>query len=150
MVSNLYLNDMLKHINQFKGTYSCNNIPNLTSMQNLFIVNLSKENCIGTHFISLYIFSIKSKWVIEYFDPLGNKCTNNFILKYMKRYSNNYSYSSFAIQSKISNRCGLFCMGYVIECSKYGGNIFTFVKKFNLRQSYVNDRKIDNFILKHI
>ena len=55
-LSNVYLNNLLTpYCKYFKGVFSCNTIPNFSKNQKFScIINLSKENEEGTHYVSIF------------------------------------------------------------------------------------------------
>jgi len=112
-VSNLYLNNFLSPICQsYGGCFSCNNIPTVCLDQEVsFIVNLSKEAEIGTHFVALII----KKNSVFYFDSYGHECTNQDILDYLQCLSRTIVYNNLKVQSDESKMCGFFCALIVIR-----------------------------------
>ena len=72
----------------FKGTFSIDKIPTYKDEKLSIIVNLSKENEEGTHFIGI----TSSKDTIIYFDSYGIEYINLTIEKYLKKYRKNTSF----------------------------------------------------------
>ena len=66
----------------FRGTFSIDKIPTFKDEKFSIIVNLSKENEKGTHFIGIS----SSKDTIIYFDSYGIEHINLTIEKYLKKY----------------------------------------------------------------
>lgn len=150
MTSNFFLNDLLLRNPEYVGTYSCNNIPIPRNSRNFMVINLSKVNTPGSHFVSMYIFRNKqNKWLIEYMDPLGAHCTNSDILFFMKNYCTHYKYLKFPIQPIFSVRCGLYCAGFVISRIMKKSSINKYANIFSNDLKH-NDEIIDKFILKNI
>jgi len=141
MVTNIYIDSVMREIRGFQGTFSSNNAPKLKNMQSA-ILNFSKYNEAGTHFIAIYNF--KNKCL--YFDPL---CINesfipNEIKKYLKKY-NNFLNISKKIQNNHSEFCGFFCMLFIISLSISKKYLFHILTKFK------NDsRKNDSFCIFHL
>ena len=72
-ISNIYIDSLMNKISRtFYGTFSIDNIPKINNDVFSVIVNLSKRNEKGTHFIA--VSSRKNK--IIYFDSLGNQNIN--------------------------------------------------------------------------
>ena len=69
MTSNICINKSLHCLIDFKGTFSCDNLPQIekSNTRKYFIVNLDKQTGAGTHFIFL---ELGSKHAL-YWDPLG-------------------------------------------------------------------------------
>jgi hypothetical protein len=56
-ISNVYIDTLMEKISSsFRGTFSIDNIPMFTEKSFSIIVNLSKENEKGTHFIGISLF----------------------------------------------------------------------------------------------
>ena len=86
-ISNIYIDDLMKKIScSFKGTFSIDKIPTYKDEKFSIIVNLSKENDEGTHFIGI----TSSKDTIIYFDSYGIEYINLTIEKYLKKYRKKY------------------------------------------------------------
>ena len=80
-ISNIYIDSLMNKISRtFYGTFSIDNIPEINNDVFSVIVNLSKRNEKGTHFIA--VSSRKNK--IIYFDSLGNQNINLTLKKYLK------------------------------------------------------------------
>lgn len=147
MTSNLFLNDLLLRLDFYMGTYSCNNIPDSTWEKNFLIINLSKVNTLGSHFICLYIYKNRNKWYVEYFDPLGGPCRNKYILHYISNYSKYYKMSTRPVQSMFSIRCGFFCATYVMYRGNALSSFSKFINLFDNVDLKKNDKFVDEFIL---
>jgi len=152
MVSNIFLNYCLNNLDNFIGTFSCDNIPPISKQQNLLIINLSKSDEIGTHFIALNIlkYSNSLKCKVQYMDPLGGYCKNMYIINYLKHYCKSYLYLEHPIQNILSQKCGFFCLAFVLECIGQKGSIVSFANKFNIRNLLHNDIILEKYILKVI
>ena len=56
-ISNVYIDKLMEKISRsFNGTFSIDNIPVFDDDVFSIIINLSKQNEIGTHFIAVYVF----------------------------------------------------------------------------------------------
>ena len=99
-ISNIYIDDLMKKIScSFKGTFSIDKIPTYKDEKFSIIVNLSKENEKGTHFIGI----MSSKDTIIYFDSYGIEHINLTIEKYLKKYRKKYfirmfNYNMFSVR----------------------------------------------------
>lgn len=107
MTTNVYLNDLLFPVcSNYGGCFSCDNIPEIEQNQHInYILNLSKVNEPGSHFVALII----KKDLVYYFDSFGQKCTNPQILSYMARLSRDITYNSIKVQDLDSKMCGYYC-----------------------------------------
>lgn len=104
MVSNVYIDDFLKEFENYKGTFSSNNIPFLNRNESV-ICNFSKTTEEGTHFILLF----KKKTSLFYFDPLKLGFIPEEIKSYFLNYENVVNISK-RIQNPLSQLCGFYCI----------------------------------------
>lgn len=147
VVTNFFINEQLKFLKHFRGTFSCDNLPDLiTNELNLFIVNLDVKSGPGTHFVLMEIKNSKC----FYFDSLGEKLLNENIRSYLLYSNVNQTVSkSKQIQSIDSVACGLFAMTIcTARCFNLKWNyILSFFSKTNLKRN-----ETDNIIklLKYI
>ncbi len=111
MVSNFYIDEVLRTFKNYKGTFSSNNIP-LLKKNNAVICNLSKAGEEGTHFI----FLINKKDILYYFDSLNLEFTTNDVASNFKYYSNIVNISK-QIQHHNSNFCGFYCILAFLACN---------------------------------
>ena len=82
-ISNLYIDGLMEKISDsFRGTFPIDKIPSFKDENFSIIVNLSRENEKGTHFIAIS----SSKNTIVYFDSYGVEHINLTIEKYLKKY----------------------------------------------------------------
>ena len=78
-ISNIYIDNLMKEISwSFQGTYSADNISMFLSENVSLIVNLSKKNEVGSHFVAIVIYRNK----ILCFDSFGILNTSDIIEKY--------------------------------------------------------------------
>ena len=122
-LTNRYIETVLEpYCKIFKGVFSCDTIPVFGKNSRFsVIVNLSRENQPGSHFISIYVNKTKA----YYFDSLGLPCINRDISKYLKQYSVTSNVNQF--QCLDSFFCGYYCMLFVILIER--GMSFTKFKK---------------------
>ena len=88
----------------FQGTYSIDNIPTIKNNDFSIIINLSKQNKKGSHFVA--IFNKQNR--IIYFDSLGSQNIHRTLQKYIKKYKKQVTYSNIQLQHIFSNHCGFF------------------------------------------
>ncbi len=147
MVSNIYLNTMASNMENYRGTFSCNNIPTVNKDKNLnlYIINLSEEGGIGSHFVALCVQKHNKRFKCVYFDSFGEHCTNKHILSFMGKINKTYCYNSMQIQHYLSEYCGFYSLGCVIEHQKKG-NLHNYIKHFNVTDLYLNDKIVITYI----
>ena len=95
---------MEKISRSFNGTFSIDNIPVFDDDVFSIIINLSKQNEIGTHFIAVYVLENK----IIYFDSFGNQLNNSSLKRYLKKYKKSIIFSNIQLQNLLSRHCGFF------------------------------------------
>ena len=112
-ISNVYIDHSMNKISSsFRGTFSIDNIPTFNDESFSLIVNLSKENEKGSHFIA--ISSSKNK--IVYFDSFGipNKILSleKYLEKYKKKrlFIQNINYKMNSVLTVDSFAFHLFCV----------------------------------------
>jgi hypothetical protein len=117
MVSNFYIDDVLKSFPNFKGTFSSNNIPILENEESV-ICNFSKVGEEGTHFI----FITLQEGSLYYFDSLNLSFIPKDVTSYFSSYKNVVILSK-RIQHTNSSFCGFYCILAFLACNF---NIFFF------------------------
>ena len=147
MVSNIYLNNIGKYLNNYQGTFSCNtlNKPHKNKALSTYIFNLSKINEKGTHLVAI---SLKNNDVL-YFDSFGLSCENKDILSFIYSVNNKYQYNALQIQHLTSNYCGLYCLAFVMQQDKGNKKIDKFLQMFNVNNKLENDDIVVKYILKN-
>jgi hypothetical protein len=143
-LTNGYLSEIGKKIigKTFLGSFPCDLTPKVNRKTNFsLILNLSKYNEKGTHFVA--IFADEKR--ILYFDPLGNKCENKDIIKFIKENKKNRKvYKKFPkIQSDDSIFCGFYCLGFLLAMTR---KIKNFFKHFPNNPNIKNDSFVIKFI----
>ena len=130
----------------FLGVFSSDLYPSKRKKKMFFLIfNLSKHYQKGSHFIAIAKLGKK----VIYFDPLGKKCTNIGILKYLLDLKLKIKYNKTKIQSDESIFCGFFCLAFLI--SMYNKNSLSlFMKMFSLTNLPNNDKIAVDYILSQI
>jgi hypothetical protein len=146
MVSNEYLDSTLFPLCQsYRGCFSSDNIPSIKKenlkTNNNFIVNLSRQNEPGSHFIALIITPDSA----YYFDSFGNTCQNKDIINYLKVLGKKNYYNDLPIQSVSSDMCGFYC---ALQCLKYDENCTK--KNLKLMFHTENLEANDNLCIRYI
>ena len=134
-ISNVYIDKLMEKISRsFRGTFSIDNIPVFEDDVFSVIINLSKQNEIGTHFIAVYVLENK----IIYFDSFGNQLNNSSLKRYLKKYKKPIILSKIQIQNLLSSHCGFFCIAFIL-CIENGITLDDFLKKFYRKKLHLND-----------
>jgi hypothetical protein len=144
-LTNKYVEEIGKeHCNNFLGVFPCNIHPEIKERKTFSVIfNESKHNEEGTHFVCVYANENKA----YYFDSLGLKCENNYILQFLKNTQRIIIENNRQIQSYNSIFCGYFCLSFIIfmfiknNFKKY----FIFFSEKNLK---INDNIVTDLLIK--
>ena len=112
-ISNIYIKDVVTpHTKHFEGVYSCETIPSSLKSKDKFsiIVNLSKSNERGTHWVAIF----KDKDKLIYYDPIGFPLINPHIKAFLECIKQDYQYNLFEYQCMKSKFCGFFTILFSI------------------------------------
>jgi hypothetical protein len=115
-LTNKYVEDIGKLLcKNFIGTFPCNILPDIKNVKSFSIIfNESRHDEEGSHFVA--VFADKEK--IYYFDSLGLKCENKYILNFILSTGREIIENNTQIQSYDSIFCGFFCLSFIIYMSK--------------------------------
>jgi hypothetical protein len=108
MTTNIFLDSILKKFPGFRGTFSSDTAPIIKNNESI-IINFSKENTPGTHFIAF--FSCKGE--NYYFDSLNVNNIPLDVYNYFYNYNKVVNLSK-EIQHPESIMCGFYCMMVII------------------------------------
>ena len=134
-ISNVYIDKLMEKISRsFRWTFSIDNIPVFEDDVFSVIINLSKQNEIGTHFIAVYVLENK----IIYFDSFGNQLNNSSLKRYLKKYKKPIILSKIQIQNLLSSHCGFFCIAFIL-CIENGITLDDFLKKIYRKKLHLNN-----------
>ena len=139
-----YLEQMgQKYCKNFIGVFPCNIQPNIKKYVNFSLIfNESKHNEKGTHFVCLYA----KKNNIFYFDSLGLKCENEYILNFLEKSKRNIIDVDTQIQSFDSIFCGFFCLSFVIFMCQ-NKNFKSYLNIFNKENLKLNDKIVTDLLI---
>lgn len=126
------------------GVVACNT-PISLMKNDIIIFNLDEKHKPGSHFVCIYCDGKK----VYYFDPLGFRCYNPFIIKILTDMKLPVFEYEFPIQSILSNFCGYFCVAFAIKASiKMSDKLF--FQQFDMKNNLINDEISVKFITKYI
>ena len=130
-MSNLKIDEILKHDKNYLGTYSKDNVPILKNNQST-IINLQNSNQVRSHWVSY------KKLVIKFFfDSYAVPFVNNII---KNQYPNHKLICNiYRIQSMDSNQCGRFCILFVKSNIKNENDYNNFLLQFAKNNFLKND-----------
>lgn len=103
------------------------------------IVNLSKSNEIGTHWVAIYIDTLHRA---TYFCSFGQKPRVKNIQIFLRKNCKKITYSSQHLQSLNSRECGKYCAVYLYHQLKLGRRLQDFLKRFSPHNTVLNDMLI--------
>lgn len=123
----------------FKGVFPCDGLPEKFSLPAGFIINLSKHDSRGSHWVALYIDRYR---IAHYFDSFGFPPQQGEIIRFINRHSKKLNFNKKQIQHIISDKCGKFAVLFILA-KMYNKCVEEIMEKFssNLR---VNDVVIEN------
>jgi Phospholipase A2-like domain len=114
------IEEQLKFIPFFKGVYARDQLKQIKVKKNenlAIVINLENSNQGGSHWVCLY--NDKNLPYVEYYDSYGLEPpieVEHFINSKLKK---PIHYNPFQLQKAMSNRCGYFCIHYIIK--RYAG-----------------------------
>ena len=150
-LKNIYVQNLAHHcLEQFSGVFACDMIPTVKLRRgDSLIVNLSKSNTPGTHFVAIHRLKDSGKYL--YFDSYGLKCWNGDVLNYFKgQDQRDVIYSNRQIQSWIGSYfCGYFCIAALIYL-ELGKSMLQFHELFDTVDLSSNDEICTKIIKSHI
>ena len=123
------IDDMLKGVKIFKGTYPSDFIP-LTSTKHsqAYIINTDRDSSPGSHWVGLII----SNDNCYYFDSFGFENLNLDILSSLKNVGlKYYHFNSQQIQPFYSDKCGFYCVSFILSFV-YGMTYSKFIEIFSI------------------
>lgn len=125
--------------NVFKGVFACDSLPFRFTLPAAFVINLSRHDEGGSHWVAIYISEIG---IAYYFDSFGLDVKNTFIRAFLKFHSKKIVYNNKQLQHITSNKCGKFCCVFIANILK-NIPIQRFLNKFGINL-LINDFIIEN------
>ena len=127
-LSNVYIDEIMTKFSKiYSGCYSADNFPKNLKPPFCVIINLSKHNKPGTHFITLLETMNKT----FYFDSFGIVCFVNNICEFIEKKQKPIYQKIKQIQHHNSLFCGFFCMFFCLYMERQNYNLDTFYKVFS-------------------
>jgi len=133
-----------KHCENFLGVFSCDIHPEINGKKVFSVIfNESTHDEDGSHFVCIYA----REKTLYYFDSLGLKCENKYILQFINLCNRKIVETNIQIQSYDSIFCGYFCLSFILfMCLNISYNkYFNFFSKTNLT---LNDKIVVHLIIK--
>lgn len=126
--------DRYPHKGIFQGVFPCDKLPRKITLPIALVINLSKSNQPGSHWVSLYI---DHKGSAEYFCSMGFRVKNYYIETFLKKNCKSITCNTQQLQHITSNYCGLYAVSFIIY-KLQGGTLNSFKKKFS-KNTIIND-----------
>ena len=148
MTTSEQIQKYLIYENDFLGCYPCDSLPPFPKqLPKTLIVNTDNSSESGSHWVGLVLM----KHYCFYFDSYGVGILEANILNYIREHYLSYIYSVKEIQAIRSEKCGQFCISFVM-CVRSIRDYNIFLNKFdgdkdNLSQ---NDVVINRMMKKKI
>ena len=131
-MSNLKIDEILKHNENYIGTYSKDNVPILKNNQSI-IINLQNSDKNGAHWVSYK----KNDNKIFYFDSYAVSFLPDII---KNQYPNHkFIFNIYRVQSIDSNQCGRFSILFIEYNIKNENDYNNFLLKFKTNNFLKND-----------
>lgn len=137
----LKLIEPFKRLNIFKGVFACDNLPSKFSTPAAFVINLSRHNSRGSHWVGLYIYK---NGTAEYFDSFGFYPIQYEIQLFIRKHCKNLVYNKKQIQHISSNKCGKFVYLFILV-KMYEFDFNNILNMFSINLT-VNDIIIENIL----
>ena len=131
-MSNLKIDEILKHDKSYIGTFSKDNVLLLKNNQST-IINLQDSNQDGSHWVSY----CKRNDKIYYFDSYAVSFIPDIIKKQYPKHK--FICNIYSIQSMDSNQCGRFCILFVKSNIKNENDYNNFLLQFEKNNFLKND-----------
>lgn len=144
-LTNSYVFELCKKLKlNVIGVVPCNTTISLRK-NDIIIFNLDEKHKPGSHFICVHCDGKN----VYYFDPIGFKCYNPYIMKILMDTKLPIFEYEFPIQSLFSNFCGYFCIAFAIKASlKMSDNLF--FDQFDCKNHSNNDEAVVQIIINYI
>lgn len=148
-ISNLTIERNLKDEKGFRGVFTSDGLPKKIRKFENGVINLDVSTGPGTHWVCYY--NDPQYDFVEYFDPFGEYVYKDIrlnptiipksIYKYLSTSGKDIVYNSSFLQNPISNRCGYYCMTYIVERNK-GQSPIDVLYSFTQEPSDLNEDKV--------
>ena len=138
MLSN-EINKFLANEKHFMGCYPCDSLPPFPKQfPRSLIVNTDSVQRPGDHWVGLVFTEEKC----FYFDSFGVGILEVDIWRYVNNRYETFIHSVAEIQSIESEKCGEFCIGFVLHVKSIK-SYEKYIKKFHLKNTMLNDFEIE-------
>ena len=134
------INNKLKTIEEYRGTFPRDQLPVLKKFPSSLIMNTHPSTMKGEHWVAVYI---NKSGFGEYFDPYGFEPLVEEFKEFMnKSCPDGWTYNNEMIQGLTSVKCGQFCVCFVYLRCHFKFTMKQIVKLFS-KNLNINDVIID-------
>ena len=141
MTTSTELNNRLKHIDEYIGTFPRDKLPKIKKYPSALILNTDPSHKPGQHWVAIYI---NKNGFGEYFDPYGlEPLWDDFKIFLDENCPNGWTYNNITIQAINSINCGQFCYTFIILRS-LDYSIQQIVQLFS-KSSNLNDAIVEKY-----
>lgn len=128
------INQCLKRVKGFVGTFPCNEIPPPKSYPSHYVINTARLDAKerrpiveGKHWV---VLTLKTSGTCEYFDSFGVQPTQPDIVNFISEHCNkNLKYNTQMIQNPLSRACGVYCVDYILARAA-GVSVREYLRRF--------------------
>ena len=129
---------LLNHRKEFLGCFPSDKLPEFpTEFPKSMIINTDETNQPGDHWVALVLTKDKC----YYFDSMGMPILEENIMNYIEPHYNDIKYSNSRIQDLKSNKCGAFCVCFVLFVTN-DKTFRNFLKLFSKKNLSSNDENL--------
>ena len=134
----------LSKVPEFLGCFSRNQLPPFPkTFPKSIIINTGHSSGPGIHWVAMILLADECL----YFDPFGVSIVETEILDYVKLRYQSFSYSNTCIQGVKSNKCGAFCVSFILSV-KNKNDYIKFIAHFNAPLLKHNDKILKRYFTK--
>ena len=142
MTTSIQIEQFLRIKKKFLGCFPCDQLPPFPNLlPKSMVVNTDKAGGSGEHWVALLL----TKNECLYFDSFGLPILEESLLLYLRRHYISAVFSNTCIREYKSDRCGLFCIGFV-QSVRDIYSYSSFIKMFDVKTLEKNDHIIDKHL----
>lgn len=130
----------------FLGTFPRDHMPQIiTKRPCAFVVNTDSCHGPGEHWNAILLLPGGEA---EFFNSFGFPPLHGDEQAYLRKHANEFTFSGITLQDPLSDRCGLFCVDYIL--SRLQGESFSrFVARYLNRRLPLNEKVLEKRILNY-
>lgn len=122
----------------FGGVYACDDLPLLATKPG-YVINLDKKSESGSHWVCVYFNFVERH--AYYFDSLGDKPTNAYIVRFIKRNSKTCEWNTIPVQHLCANTCGQWTIFFLDRRCRGERDVLT-----RIIEKKIDDEKVVKYV----